>query len=90
MPLLILGGPILVGFVLGYFLALPVLITITLICAALVVYLFWGWKRQEIMQIYTLSTVLVIAIGNGSMWITYYFASHQHWVGDFFQRYIFR
>jgi hypothetical protein len=88
MAILIIGGSILVGFVLGYFLAIPVLIAITLICIALVVYS--NWKHQEIAKVITLFIVVISVIGNASMWITFYFASHQHWVGDFFQRYIFR
>ncbi|MFA6043183.1 MAG: hypothetical protein WCV85_00615 [Patescibacteria group bacterium] len=90
MTLLFWGGPILVGFVLGYFLALPVLIGISVLCLILALLRFRDWSQQEIGQIFTVAFVFVLVIGNASMWVTYYFASNQHWIGDFFQKYIFR
>ena len=90
MEILMFGGPILVGFVLGYFFALPVLGIITAISGALTLYVFKDFKGSGLAGAAMLIFAFVVSLGNISMWVTHYFVSNQIWFGEFVHTYIFR
>jgi amino acid permease len=77
---------IIVGFLAGKFLALPVLVIITLICIIAGINLFFtiGW------QLDTLFFSVGAFIFNLAIWGTYYLVTQQQWLGDFLSKYIFR
>ncbi len=85
---IILAFTILFGFVLGYFFTFPVLLTVTVVCAAIGA---WLWNTlEELTGLIAFIFVVLAVIGNVVMWVTFYFVSHQTFVSDFFRTYILR
>jgi hypothetical protein len=77
-----------VGYLLGNFLALHMLVIITIVCIAVTV-----WMTATLEELESLLTIifgLCATVINLSMWVTYYFATKQAWVGDFFLRNVLR
>ncbi|MBI2030818.1 hypothetical protein HYT05_04310 [Candidatus Kaiserbacteria bacterium] len=88
MAILVWGGPALVGFVIGYFFALPVLIVVTVICV-----IIGSIMAKELTEMASMITMIFVAeatIGNVAMWITYYVVTKQTWIGDFSMGFLLR
>ena len=88
MIIFIYGMPILLGFVLGNYLALPPLILITLVCAGIGIYL--ARTMKELAKMFTVMFAFCALLGNIVMWVTYYTSTQQSWIGDLLRGYILR
>lgn len=86
--LVIFGGPILVGFVLGYFLTVGALCAITAVAVMICGYMWLRAREIEVMIAMMYSTVAGIALA--SMWVTYYLSTSQTIVGDLLKGYVLR
>lgn len=77
-----------IGWIAGYFLAFPVLVTISIICIAIG---FWMSKTlQEMASLLTIAFVHLSIIGNIVMWVTHYVVEKNTWFGDFVHTNILR
>jgi len=78
----------LIGFIIGKFLGFWCLAAVTLLCVAIIIWL--TVKMEEKAKIITLVAVSVALVGNGVMWVTYYNATGQTWLGDFVHQHLLR
>ncbi len=88
MAVLLNGVLVLVGFVLGYFFQTPVLVTFTIICLVIGIYMAATFREME-----TLATMIFVAcaiVANLAMWATHYLVTDQPWLQNFFKTYVFR
>jgi len=74
MQLIILGAPILVGFVLGYFFNTTIIIGISA-CAAILAVVLRPKREQEIGALIGVIAWVVIGIGFVVMWGTHFYVS---------------
>ena len=88
MAVLVLLGLISVAFILGSFLAFPVLVGISLIC--LIVCVAWLMRAEELESFLALMIALYALIGNFAMWVTYYVSTGQTWLGEMLHGHILR
>lgn len=89
MPLLLYGGPILVGFVFGYFFTTPVIVIMTVV-AAMVGAGLMPQRNQEIGGLVGVIVWIVLGIGVVTMWGTHFYVTGADLgLPDLF-RYIFR
>jgi hypothetical protein len=87
--ILVNGGLILLGFVLGYFFATPVLVIFTLACVAISVYLCRVCEGEE--WFIAMIFIYCAVIANIVMWVTHFVvASDQVWLLTFIKKYILR
>lgn len=70
MQALLYGVPVLVGFVLGYFLAWPVLVLISVGIIAFAGWMVWTTKDAEIGAFIGVIVAFEAGIGLVSMWVT--------------------
>jgi len=68
------GGIILVGFVLGYFLTVTMIVIITII-AAVITIIMRPKREQEIGAIYGILVWIVLGLGTTVMWTTYLYTT---------------
>ena len=88
MSLVPFGVVVLLGFVFGYFLALPVLVVLTAISVIIAIYMIVTYEELEkLLGLLFLSGAIIT---NLVMWGTYYYASGQTWIGVLFHRYVIR
>ncbi|MEK7151693.1 MAG: hypothetical protein AAB784_03215 [Patescibacteria group bacterium] len=88
MALVMDGFLILVGFVLGYFFQVPVLLGFTILCVIIVIYMAMTFREME--TLITLAFISCAVIANAVMWVTYYFSTEQSWLQTFIKTYILR
>jgi hypothetical protein len=88
MQILVIGGAILLGFVLGYFLQTGVLILLSVIIIMLAV--LWLLKVQEIEIVLAIIFSYVGGISIVAMWVTWYFINDKTFIQDFFRYYVLR
>lgn len=74
MSFLIYGGSILVGFVLGYFLAKPMVMIISLICVSLAIGMR-PRKEQELAALIGVIAWIVLSITMVMMWATHLYVT---------------
>lgn len=73
----------LLGFISGYFLSFTALVVITGVCLAIFAVMCVRLHEMETLLTYFFG--VSATIGNLCMWVTYYVATKQHWIGDLFQ-----
>ena len=78
---------VVLGFLAGKFLALGLLITITVICALAVILLNANAQELPGGMITALSFVGTLVF-NVPMWVTYYVVTGQTWFGEFFKLFL--
>lgn len=90
MPFFAFAFIALLGFVLGYFFALPILIVVTAVWVAINAYLFWDLRNGELAGLIPWIVAIYGGVGAVVMWVTYYQVSGQTFVGDFIRAFVIR
>lgn len=86
MKAIIYGVPIILGFVCGYFLSLPVICLLTIVAISIASYLLWVTKDAELGVIVGFIAAIEAAIFLASLWVTTFVVSgwsipiNLHWV----------
>ena len=88
MRIVTIGGSALVGFVLGYFFTVPILVGLTVIAFVVGVYLYITCKEMAsiIFLIYAYATCIAVT----AMWVTYYLTTKHTYIGDMLRHYVIR
>lgn len=79
---------ILLGWLAGYFLTVPLMVLISVGC--LIIVIIMSIRLQEMAGLVTVIFAALASIGNLVMWATYYIVTDQTFLGDFVQKYITR
>lgn len=77
-----------VSYLFGAFLAFHILVAITVICIAILMWM--AMTFEEIEGLLTILFGVCFTVINLVMWATYYFTTNQSWVGEFFLRNVLR
>lgn len=78
----------LIGFCLGYFFSLKILLILTVGALGYSIYLFATLKEMGMLVAYAYTSMLIIT--GTCMWITYYVATKQSWIQNFIHTHLFR
>jgi len=78
----------LAGFVAGYFFTTIVLALITAACVGVGIYMILTFREME--RIIAAIFIIYSTIANLVMWITYYAATQQTWIGTLLHGYVIR
>lgn len=89
MPLLFYGGPILVGFVFGYFFATPVIVVVTAMAAILALVLR-PKREQELGALVGVLAWITLGVGTVAMWWTHLYVTGADLGIPDLSQYIFR
>jgi hypothetical protein len=81
---------VLLGLIAGTFLAVQVLLIITVICILVGAFLFWNYRNAELEELIPVIFAVVAAIINGIMWLTYDVSSGKSHFWEFIQHNILR
>ena len=79
---------VLLGWLAGYFLTVPLMVLISVVC--LIIVIGMSIRLQEMAGLVTIIFGACAMIGNLVMWATYYIVTDQTFVSDFVQKYITR
>ncbi len=89
MQLIVYGGPILVGFVLGYFFTTPIVAIITVI-ATIIAFVLRPKREQELGALMGYLVWVILVIGVVAMWVTHLCVTGTDFSISDFSQYIFR
>lgn len=85
---LLYGGPVVLGFLAGYFFQAPMLRVLSLLSVAAAIYLLL--TAREIELLFAIAFTFCVVVGNATMWVTHYGRSSSTIVGDFLRRNVLR
>ena len=74
-----------IGLIVGKMLTFPVLLSITGTCICILASLYPAKTLDKLTGL-----IILIFVGNGTMWITFYVTTNKSWLGTFFNIYFFR